>query len=201
MIDPQSFITKWGNFAPWIILTLTLLAGLNVPISIDLLLTISALLAAHYLPDQCILLFTLFTLGCILSAWISYALGRFFGKLAKPKHIEKVANLHARFGTLTFFICRFIPFGVRNVFFMTTGFSKYPFPKFALLDALACTLWSSIFFFSVYTLGQNFESVLTTLKQLNIVLFSLFACIVLFFSWRFFKKRKKFKQKEDTEKS
>ncbi len=193
MMDPEALLSKWGNFAPWVIFTLALLAGLNLPISIDVLLALAALIAAHYLPEQWLLLFGLFTLGCILSAWVSYSLGRFLGKLTKKKdRILKVAAFYKKFGALTFFICRFIPFGVRNIFFMSSGFSKVPFLKFALLDALACTLWSSIFFFSIYNLGQNFTSVLTTLKQLNIILFSLFAIIGLtaFLIYKFRKKKK-----------
>ncbi len=189
-LDPTSLVDKWGSFTPWIIFSLTLLAGLNFPISIDILITLTALLAANYLPDKAYLLFTLFTLGCIFSAWISYSLGRCFGRFVKPEKAVKIAAFYKKFGFLAFFICRFIPFGVRNAFFMSSGASKVPFRKFALFDALACTIWSSIFFFTIYKLGQNFDSVLSHLKHFNIVLFSLFALgVASFFIYRFYKNR------------
>lgn len=193
MIDPEALLSKWGNFAPWVIFVLAILAGLNIPISIDILLALAALIAAHYLPEQWFLFFGLFTFGCIVSAWVSYSLGRFFGKLTKKKDKAlKVSAFYSKFGVFAFFICRFIPFGVRNIFFMSSGFSKVPFLKFALFDTLACILWSSIFFFSIYNLGQNFNSVLTTLKQLNIILFSLFTTvgITAFLFYKFRKKKK-----------
>jgi membrane-associated protein len=189
ILDP-ALVAKWGNFAPWIIFSLTLLAGLNFPISIDILITLTALLAANYLPEQALLLFTLFTLGCIFSAWISYSLGRYFGRFFKPEKAAKVRAFYKKFGVTAFFICRFIPFGVRNAFFMSSGFSKVPFRKFALFDSLACTLWSSIFFFTIYNLGKNFDTVLEYIKHVNIAIFSLFAItMIILLTIFFFKKR------------
>ncbi len=190
-LDPRILVDKWGSFAPWIIFSLTLLAGLSLPISIDILITLTALLAANYLPEKAYLLFSLFTIGCIFSAWISYSIGRFFGRFIKPEKTEKVAAFYKKFGFLAFFICRFIPFGVRNAFFMSSGASKVSFRKFALFDSLACAIWSTIFFTTIYKLGQNFDSVLTHLKHLNIVIFSLFAIgVISFFIYRFYKQRK-----------
>jgi membrane-associated protein len=185
VLDPE-LLVKWGPFAPWIIFLLALLAGLNIPISIDILITLSALLAAHYLPEQTYILYGLFTLGCIFSAWIAYGIGRSFGRFVKPERAEKIAALYKKFGIFAFFICRFIPFGVRNAFFMSSGFSKVPFKKFVLFDFLACTFWSTLFFFTIYKLGSNFDSVLSHLKHLNIAIFSLFATAAIagFLIWR-----------------
>ncbi len=185
VLDPE-FLVTWGPYAPWIIFSLALLAGLNLPISIDILITLSALLAAHYLPEQTYLLYSLFTLGCVFSAWIAYGIGRSFGKFVKPERAEKIAIFYKKFGIFAFFICRFIPFGVRNAFFMSSGFSKVPFKKFALFDFLACTFWSTLFFFTIYNLGSNFDTVLSHLKHLNIAIFSLFAtaALISFIIWR-----------------
>ena len=191
ILDPVTLVEKWGAFAPWIIFLLALLAGLNLPMSIDILITLTALLAANYLPEKAYLLFALFTLGCIISAWISYTLGRTFGRFVKPERAAKIAAFYEKFGFLTFFICRFIPFGVRNAFFMSSGFSKVPFRKFALFDALACTIWSTLFFSLIYKLGKNFDTVLTHLKHFNIAIFAIFAIALLsFFTYRYIKKRK-----------
>lgn len=184
--DPEAFLTTYGHWTPWMIFSLTLLAGCGLPISIDLLVALSALIAAQYMPETWLLFYTLFTLGCIFAAWIAYSIGRFSGRLIKSETIKKAASFHTRFGPAAFFICRFIPFGVRNLFFASSGLSKYPFPKFALLDALACTLWSSLLFFSIFYLGKNLDTVLTALKHFNIVIFSLFSlgALILFFRFR-----------------
>lgn len=188
--DPQLFLEKWGTFAPWLVFCLVLLAGLNFPISIDILVTLIAIVSANYLPEKTFLFFFLFTLGCIFSAWISYSLGRFFSRFLKPAQAEKMTAFYKKFGFFTFFLCRFIPFGVRNAFFMTSGASKVPFKKFALLDALACTFWSSLFFFTIYSLGQNFDSVLMHLKHINIAIFSLFA-VGIFIALIVYRKKRK----------
>jgi membrane-associated protein len=189
-LDPTSFIEKWGNFAPFIIFSLALLAGLNFPISIDILVTITAIIAAKYMPDKVYLLFSLFTLGCILSAWVSYTLGRSFTKLIKKEKAEKISYYLKKFGFITFLVCRFIPFGVRNALFMSSGFSKFPFKRFAIYDAISCTLWSTIFFSLVYNLGTNIDVVLGYFKKFNIFIISLFVTgllLALLFRW---KKRK-----------
>jgi membrane protein DedA with SNARE-associated domain len=69
---------------------------------------------------------------------------------------------------------------------MSSGFSKVPFKKFVLFDFLACTFWSTLFFFTIYKLGSNFDSVLSHLKHLNIAIFSLFATAAIagFLIWR-----------------
>lgn len=189
--DPTTFLEKWGAFSPYIIFGLALLAGLNFPISIDILITITALLAANYLPEKVYILFFLFTLGCIFSAWISYSLGRCITKLIKPERALKVAAFYKKFGFFAFFICRFIPFGVRNAFFMSSGFSKVPFRKFALLDALACTIWSSLLFTLIYKLGTNFDAVLQHLKHLNILIFSIFGIsFAAYFIYKYIKRTK-----------
>jgi membrane protein DedA with SNARE-associated domain len=191
MLNPSSLVEKWGAFAPYIIFALTLLAGLNLPISIDVLITLTALLAANYLPEKVYLLFFLFTTGCIFSAWISYSLGRFFVRFVSPEKTAKIGKFYKKFGVMAFFICRFIPFGVRNAFFMTSGASKVPFRKFALFDSLACTLWATLFFIPIYKLGQNFETILKHLKHLNIILFSLFLLSVGIAFFLYKRKKKK----------
>ena len=51
----------------------------------DLLVALSALIAAQYMPETWLLFYTLFTLGCIFAAWIAYSIGRFSGRLIKSE--------------------------------------------------------------------------------------------------------------------
>jgi membrane-associated protein len=189
LLDPANLLEKWGSFAPYIIFLLALLAGLNFPISIDILVTITAIIAAKYLPEKTYLLFSLFTLGCIFSAWLSYSVGRTFTKFIKKEKSEKIANYIKKFGFLVFLVCRFVPFGIRNALFMTSGFSKFPFKKFAIYDAISCTIWSTIFFSLIYNLGTNFEIVLGYFKKFNLIIIALFSILILVFAVFLWKKR------------
>lgn len=192
-------ITRHAHNAHWYIFIAIILAGFNLPFSADILILVSALLAATVVPEHAWLLFFAILSGCYLSAMCAYWLGRilgsslckrkFFAKLLNPQRLDKVKNFYERYGLWTLIIGRFIPFGVRNCIFMSTGMSKVHFGKFILRDAIACSLWCSIAFYLFYTLGQNYEVVWHYLKAFNLVLFAAFSVTVIGLIW--YKSRKK----------
>jgi len=199
--DLLNKLISYGEFAPWVLFLLILLAGANIPISIDVLLVASAFISATIFPEKALLFFTTFTTGCIFSAWIAYWIGRklgrrlfkirFFSKFLNESRVDKMANFYKRYGFWTFLVGRFIPFGVRNGLFMSSGIAKMSFPKFILFDAIACTLWSTLFFFSLYYIGHDYETLLSHLKVINIWLFSAFGLgLLAFFVTKAYKKRK-----------
>lgn len=193
------FIFAHAQHAHWIVFGALMLAGLNVPISEDLMIIFSAVLAATIVPENTTKLFLGVFLGCYLSDWICYGIGRHFGKKLwnikwfaktfKPKKIDQIHDYYAKYGFLTLLIGRFIPFGVRNCLFLTAGLGKMPFRKFLLSDGIACLLSNTILFTLAYVIGQNYQILLSGLKTFNIVLFALFAVLIAGFMWH--KKRKK----------
>ena len=199
-----AFIYCYQALAPIILFGLYLLAGCSVPISIDVLIAMAGYLAATVIPEYTIPLFLASFLGCYLSASLAYWIGRKFGrKLLKikwvakhlpPARLEKVHNFYAKHGFLTLLIGRFIPFGVRNAIFVSAGISKASYPKFLLRDLIACSLWSSIFFFLFYKLGINHELVAKHLKVVNISLLVAFGVTVIAFIWYKARKAKKVKE-------
>jgi membrane-associated protein len=195
-----NYISSHQDYALWIVFGSLLLAGMSVPISIDVVLVFCAFLAASALPELTFAFYFTILFGCIISGWIAYSMGRFFGrrllrtaiftKLVSPKRLDQVAIYYKKYGVYTLILGRFIPFGVRNCIFLTTGLSKMPFLKFALIDACACTLWTSIMFFSFYQLGRNLDLLLHNLKALNIVIFSVFAVAIIILSCYKYAKKK-----------
>lgn len=193
------FIFEHAQHAHWIVFWALMLAGLNVPISEDLIIIFSAVLAATVVPENTVKLFLGVFFGCYLSDWICYGMGRHFGpklwnikwfaKTFNPKKIEQIHHYYEKYGFLTLMIGRFIPFGVRNCLFLTAGLGKMPFRKFLLSDGIACILSNTILFTLAYTIGQNYQVLLSSLKTFNIVLFALFAALILGLIWH--KKRKK----------
>ena len=179
------FIESNIQYAHLIVFGALLLAGLNIPISEDAMLFISAVLASshgEYLPH----LFIGVYMGAYLSDLICYALGRFFGpklfeirffaNMVPPDRIQKIPTFYEKYGIVTLLIGRFIPFGVRNGLFLTAGLGQMNFIKFALSDLTACTISTVTFFTLYYHYGG---SVIEYVKEGNLIVFSVAAAVLL----------------------
>ena len=192
------FIFAHAQYAHWIVFGALMLAGLNVPISEDLMIIFSAVLASTVIPENTYKLFLAVFLGCYLSDWICYWIGRHFGpklwnirwfaKTFEQKKIDRVHEYYAKYGFLTLLVGRFIPFGVRNGLFLTAGLGKMPFGKFLLSDGIACAFSNTTLFSLAYLAGKNYEALLASLKTFNIFLFGAFVIAIIGFIWY---KRKK----------
>lgn len=193
------FIIQHSQYAPWMTFILILLAGFNLPISIDVIIVLSTFLAATVIPEHTIPLYISIVLGAYFSAWICYWMGRtvglkllkirYFSKLLPKERLEKIGTFYNKHGLLTLMIGRFIPFGVRNCIFMTTGMSKANFIKFMWRDAIACFIWATVCFFGFLQLGQNYQALLSKVKTLNLFIFLAFGVTVITIVW--YKKHKK----------
>lgn len=181
-----------------------MLAGFNIPISEDLMIIVSAVIASTLLPENTYILFLGVFLGAYISDWTAYWIGRklfhrpFFAKAISNKRLEKLQNFYKRYGVLTLLFGRFIPFGVRNGLFMAAGIGKMNFKKFLLFDGIACLISNSVLFTLTYQLGKNYHTLLPLLKKFNIILFSLFVVTIISF---FCYKRIVSKQKDIRESS
>src|SRR5689334_23659702 len=123
-----SLLSQHAHTAHWYVFFAMLLAGCNIPISIDLLILMSAFLAAMIIPEHTAYLFLSCLLGCYFSAWGAYWIGRFIGpqlckmrylsRLINTQRLEKMKAYYEKYGVRTFILGRFIPFGLRNCLFM-----------------------------------------------------------------------------------
>ncbi len=170
--------------APYIIFGLLLLAGFNIPVSEDVMLFTSALLAAKN-PDLLYPLFFAVFAGAYISDVICYAfMGRFLGEkifrnkflksMAPPEKIEKINQFYSKYGIITLILGRFIPFGVRNALFLTAGLGKMNAVKFCVADFIACIISCLCFFTLYYTFG---ESVIEYVKKFNVIIFAVAATV------------------------
>ena len=177
----KELICGHAEQAHWYLFIAIILAGFNIPISADILVLIAALLAAIIIPEHTWILFSWLLVGCYLSALCAYWVGRlagvrlnrlkWFQKTMPPSRLGQIQNYYERHGLLTLILGRFIPFGVRNCIFMSAGMSKLSFKKFMLMDAFACTLWYSMYFYLFFTLSQYSEAVWHHLKTFNLLIF------------------------------
>ncbi len=160
-----SYICENAHQAHWIIFCLLLLSGLNFPISEDIMLLGGGAIASSCIPDHTLRMFIWIFLGCYLSAWEAYWIGRLLGpqlyrirlfnRIITPHRMTVLRYYYARFGILTFIVGRFCPGGIRNALFISSGLTKMPFSLFILRDGLACFISSSVFFFIGYKFGEN----------------------------------------------
>ena len=170
---------------------LLLLAGLNFPVSEDLVFIISASIAATIIPENTYLIFFGCYLGAYMSDIIAFSLGRYglpllfktnlFNRKSTRKKIVRIESYFNKYGGKTLFIGRFIPFGVRNMLFLTAGMVKFNFFKFLLIDLAALTVTSTLLFYLGFKFGENIEIIMHYLNSYKIAVFVFFVLFVLIF--------------------
>lgn len=184
-----TFICQNANDAHWIIFGLLMLAGLNVPISEDVLLLMGGVIANTCIPEHAVNLFIWVYLGCWFSAWEAYWIGRmlgpklydikWFSRILNPSRIERLHYYYEKFGIFTFIVGRFIPGGVRNALFMSSGLGKMPFNKFIGRDGFACLISSVTIFTLGYKFAENYKSIIFYFKTYNLMILG-FLILILF---------------------
>jgi membrane protein DedA with SNARE-associated domain len=178
-----------------------MLAGLNIPISEDLMVILSGILAATVVPQNTLILYAAVFFGAYLSAWLVYWIGRklgikllrfkWFKKTIPIRKLAKIKLFYKNYGFYTLLIGRFIPFGVRNCLFFTAGLTKMNFFKFIIKDILGCFLSTGLLFTLSYTLGRNFDVFYNYIKKVNLLIFALFIFTIITLICYYMKKKRK----------
>lgn len=179
----QAFTLWIGNYIsyfPLVIFISLFLGGFNLPISEDLIVITAALLCKQKTASIPAFYIALY-LGAVLSDYMVYFWGwllgrgsiqwKIFSRLINEEKTRRIADELERHGFLTFLFGRFIPFGVRNIISMASGFVGFPFYKFAAFDALAAVCNISALFWLVYFLGQRGSSVMKIIGIIVLVIF------------------------------
>lgn len=175
-----AWIGQYISYFPLVIFISLLLGGFNLPISEDIIVITAAVLCKQEkasIPSFYAALY----IGAVLSDYLVYfwgwllgrgrISGKFFSRLISENNINRISTALNRHGFLTFLCGRFIPFGIRNIISMTSGFVNFPFYKFALFDAIAAVFNISALFWLVYFLGRRGSHFM---KIIGIVLLLLF---------------------------
>ena len=172
-----ALIREYIAYYPLVALIGLLLAGFNLPISEDLIIITGALLS-HGRSANIIYNLLGIYIGAIVSDFFVYWVGtrvrkgasktKFFSRMIPEKALEKMHYYLDKHGIFTFIACRFIPFGVRNTLFFTSGFFNLRFKVFALYDIIAAMISINTLFFVTYYFGDAAEK---PIKIAGIVLF------------------------------
>lgn len=187
------FVFEHAAHAHWITFGALLLGGFCLPISEDVLIVFSAVLAATVIPEHTVHLFLGIFLGCLFSDWICYWVGRTLGpklwnlqwvaKTLDRSRLEQIRVYYEKYGFWTLVIGRLIPFGVRNCLFLTAGMGKMPFGRFMLCDTVACFVSNTALFSLSFYAGKNYQALLSFLKAFNILIFTVFVVSIICLIW------------------
>jgi len=185
MPDYINILYQYVDYFPLVALAGLLLAGLNLPISEDLII-ITGAIVCHKKPS--LLPFTLAALyfGVLSSDFFIYWIGtkvrkgtgktRFFKRLFSEKALEKMHHYLDKYGIFTFIVCRFIPFGIRNTLFFASGFFNLRLRRFIINDVSAAMISINTLFFLVFSFGDIVEK---PIKIAGIILFVVLVSAVL----------------------
>lgn len=193
------FIAEHPSYAHWLLFSALILGGLNIPVSEDLIVIIGGVLASTVFPESVAKLFVIVFLGAYLADCMLYVLGRVLGahllrnawfrRMVKPERLQKIEAYYAKYGVITLFLGRFIPFGVRNCLFMTAGMVRLSFLKFLIVDGLACLASTSLLFWLSYAFGRNYKKLAGYLEVIDLLIFASF--LVALFALIWYKKSRK----------
>jgi membrane protein DedA with SNARE-associated domain len=166
MPDIITWISQYTEFFPLAAFILLILAGLNVPISEDLVIITGALICRGD-PQILVPTFAAMYTAIVIGDYFPYFLGKFIRKgtiksdfvtmLFSQKRLDKMQHYLEKFGIFTFIVGRFIPFGVRNTLFFSSGFFGLRLRRFALYDIVAATISVTTLFSLVYIFGDVIE--------------------------------------------
>ncbi|MDR1625804.1 MAG: DedA family protein [Spirochaetia bacterium] len=180
-------LSQYIDFFPLLALVCLLLAGLNIPMSEDLIIITGAILCRKD-PDIMIPTLAAIYAGVIISDYMVYGIGiqirkgvaktSFMKKVITEKRLGKIHYYLDKFGIFTFIVCRFIPFGVRNSLFMASGILNLRLRVFSLYDITAACISTNTLFFLVYFLGEQIEK---PFKTAGAILFILLLAVLVFF--------------------
>lgn len=182
-------LCDWAHSAPWIILGVLLLGGLNFPISEDLVFILSGAVASMCIPDHTVRLFIWTYVGACFASWETYWIGRIFGpklyeikwfnRILNPRRIERLHYYYEKYGILVFIVGRFCPGGVRNALFLSSGLGKMPFLTYILRDGIAVLISSGVMFYLGYLFGDNYEEVVDFFKKYDRLGLALLLVVIL----------------------
>ena len=180
-----ALLSQYLDYYPLVALAGLLLAGLNLPVSEDLII-ITGALVCHKRPSLLPETLAAIYFGVIFTDMFVYWIGKrvrsgagkvnFFTKLVPEKALDKMHYYLDKYGIFTFIVCRFVPFGVRNTLFFTAGFTKLRFRYFAVCDCIAAMISINTLFFLTYKFGEVVEK---PIKTVGIILFILLVSVII----------------------
>lgn len=152
------------SYWPLAVFIALFLAGFNLPISEDALIIASAAICQEK-PELLVPTLVFLYFGIVLSDLLCYFWGflvskglsgfKFVRKILESNKKTIIMNRLEKTGFITFVTIRFIPFGMRNALFISSGFFHLKLWKFILFDWIAALISSQTLFWLIFCLGES----------------------------------------------
>jgi len=140
------------------------------------------------------------SVGALVGSGLCYWLGAAGGKPLLVKYgkyvfirahdIEKTEVFFAKHGKATILIGRFLPV-IRHFISIPAGIARMPLVPFFIQTFIGSTIWGSLLIIIGYELGENWESVATQFKHVDLVIGALIVLAILTIAIRFVIRRRR----------
>jgi len=150
--------------------------------------------SAHFTIAQAVLATSA---GSLVGSLISYYLGYFGGKplvmqvgrflLVNEHHLDLTSAWFKRWGSLTVFVCRFIPV-VRHFISIPAGIARMNLLKFCLYTLIGATLWNSFLLWLGWKLQANITEILKYRTPIDITAAALLLLAIVLWYWLHWRK-------------
>ncbi|MGI5861417.1 MAG: DedA family protein [Myxococcales bacterium] len=184
MLEVSQLIESFSYFA---IFALLALAGMGAPVSEELVLLTSGVLASRGTLDLGMVAPACY-LGVLTGDSILYCIGsrlgrralehRWFGRLLRSRLTRWIEGHYQRYGILTVMLARQVA-GMRAPAFIIAGIARQPFGRFIAADAAAGLLSVPLMLFLGHRFGAELPRVLEALGQARSLLLAGFGLLGL----------------------
>lgn len=140
------------------------------------------------------------SLGSFLGSYLSYLMGYYGGRpfvlkvgkylLLDVHDLERTERFfHRQGGTLTLFLCRFIPV-VRHLVSIPAGIGKMRFWPFALATTAGATMWNGFLLYCGFKLRENWSMVQTYRHHFDALIVGMLVASIAWYVWYKLKRRR-----------
>jgi len=143
------------------------------------------------------------TVGSIIGSLVSYYMGLYGGRpivlkvgkylLLNVHHLDATERFFQRYGSITVFICRFIPV-VRHFISIPAGAGKMHLGWFILYTAVGACAWNMILAWAGFKLRERWDALTPYFHTVDKVILVAGIALLIFFAWSHFAVRRAKKQ-------
>jgi len=140
------------------------------------------------------------SIGSFLGSYLSYLIGYYGGRpfvlkvgkylLLDVHDLEMTERFfHRKGGTMTLFLCRFIPV-VRHLVSIPAGIGKMRFWPFALATTLGATMWNGFLLYCGFKLRENWSMVQTYRHHFDALIVGMLVVSIAWYVWYKLKRKR-----------
>lgn len=186
----QQFFEHYGY---WAMFALLLLENAGIPVPGETALLYASFLAFRRQGLELPIVILVGIAAAVIGDSSGYWLGRLGGpRVARflfltPERLDYFRRFFSRYGAWTVFIARFIA-GLRIIGGPAAGLCGMPFPRFLLFNALGGVVWVTVISLVGFTLGENWELLVSYIRRFNTAA-AILAAIAAFLYWRYHRRQ------------